>query len=107
MSTVSRQNGTSLLWASRSTVDSAYSGHNIRWLLYPTVFLLFGHDFSGHYNRLALISMDILSGVYCITATCHVGVANERKGGDAISDGHRVFNHPSCIPGACKGHKGR
>ena len=24
------------------------------------------HDFSGHYNRLALISVDIISGVYCI-----------------------------------------
>ena len=23
------------------------------------------HDFSGHYNRLALISVDIISGVYC------------------------------------------
>ena len=23
------------------------------------------HDFSGHYNRLALISVDLLSGVYC------------------------------------------
>ena len=28
---------------------------------------ILGHDFSGHYNRLALISMDIISGVYCIT----------------------------------------
>ena len=25
----------------------------------------FGHDFSGHYNRLALISVDIISGIYC------------------------------------------
>ena len=25
-----------------------------------------GHDFSGHYNRLALISVDIISGVYCL-----------------------------------------
>ena len=24
-----------------------------------------GHDFSGHNNRLALISVDIISGVYC------------------------------------------
>ena len=24
-----------------------------------------GHDFSGHYNRLGLISVDIISGVYC------------------------------------------
>ena len=27
---------------------------------------ILGHDFSGHYNRLALISVDIISGVYCI-----------------------------------------
>ena len=26
---------------------------------------ILGHDFSGHYNRLALISVDIISGVYC------------------------------------------
>ena len=26
--------------------------------------LVLGHDFSGHYNRLALISVDIISGVY-------------------------------------------
>ena len=25
------------------------------------------HDFCGHYNRLALISVDIISGVYCTT----------------------------------------
>ena len=31
----------------------------LRWIL--------GHDFSGHYNRLALISVDIISGVYCRT----------------------------------------
>ena len=24
-----------------------------------------GHDFSGHYNRLALISVDIISGAHC------------------------------------------
>ena len=24
---------------------------------------IWGHDFSGHYNRLALITVDILSGV--------------------------------------------
>ena len=28
---------------------------------------ILGHDFSGHYNRLALISVDIISGVYCNT----------------------------------------
>ena len=28
---------------------------------------ILGHDFSGHYNRLALISVDIISGVYCIS----------------------------------------
>ena len=27
---------------------------------------ILGHDFSGHYNRLALMSVDIISGVYCI-----------------------------------------
>ena len=27
---------------------------------------ILGHDFSGHYNRLDLISVDIVSGVYCI-----------------------------------------
>ena len=27
---------------------------------------ILGHDFSGHYNRLALICVDIISGVYCI-----------------------------------------
>ena len=27
---------------------------------------ILGHDFSGHYNWLALISVDIISGVYCI-----------------------------------------
>ena len=27
---------------------------------------ILGHDFSGHYNQLALISVDIISGVYCI-----------------------------------------
>ena len=27
---------------------------------------ILGHDFSGQYNRLALIFMDIISGVYCI-----------------------------------------
>ena len=26
---------------------------------------ILGHDFSGHYNRLALITVDIISGVYC------------------------------------------
>ena len=26
---------------------------------------ILGHDFSGHYNRLALISVDIINGVYC------------------------------------------
>ena len=39
------------------SVDSAYS--DLMWIL--------GHDFSGHYNRLVLISVDIISGVYCIT----------------------------------------
>ena len=29
---------------------------------------ILGHDFSGHYNRLALISVAIISGVYCILA---------------------------------------
>ena len=29
------------------------------------------HDFSNHYNRLALISVDIISGVYC-TAMLHI-----------------------------------
>ena len=29
----------------------------IMWIL--------GHDLSGHYDRLALISVDIISGVYC------------------------------------------
>ena len=28
---------------------------------------ILGHDFSGHYNRLALLSVDIISGVYCST----------------------------------------
>ena len=28
--------------------------------------LILGHDFSGHYNLLALTSVDIISGVYCI-----------------------------------------
>ena len=28
---------------------------------------ILGHDFSGHYNRLDLISVDIISGVYCNT----------------------------------------
>ena len=27
---------------------------------------ILGHDFSGHYNRLALISVEIISEVYCI-----------------------------------------
>ena len=27
---------------------------------------ILGHDFSGHYNRLALTCVDIISGVYCI-----------------------------------------
>ena len=27
---------------------------------------IFGHEFSGHFNRVALISVDIISGVYCI-----------------------------------------
>ena len=27
---------------------------------------ILGHDFSGHYNRLALLSVDIISGAYCI-----------------------------------------
>ena len=31
---------------------------------------ILAHDFSGHYNRLALISVDIISGVYC-TYTRH------------------------------------
>ena len=26
---------------------------------------ILGHDFSGHYKRLVLISVDIISGVYC------------------------------------------
>ena len=26
---------------------------------------ILGHDFSSHYNRLTLISVDIISGVYC------------------------------------------
>ena len=29
------------------------------------------HDPSGHYNRLALISLDIISGVYCIRVRTH------------------------------------
>ena len=29
---------------------------------------ILGHDFSAHYNWLALISVDIISGVYCIVA---------------------------------------
>ena len=41
---------------------------------------ILGHDFSGHYNRLALISVDIISGVYCttyvITTNSHFKVAN-------------------------------
>ena len=27
--------------------------------------LILKNDFSGHYNRLALISLDFISGVYC------------------------------------------
>ena len=30
---------------------------------------ILGHDFSGHNNRLALISVDIISGVYCKTGS--------------------------------------
>ena len=30
----------------------------------------FGTYFSGHYNRLALITLDIISGVYCIGFIC-------------------------------------
>ena len=30
---------------------------------------ILGHDFSGYNNRLALITVDIISGVYCITTT--------------------------------------
>ena len=26
---------------------------------------ILGHDFSGHYNRLTLVPVDIISGVYC------------------------------------------
>ena len=26
---------------------------------------ILGHDFSGYYNRLVLISVDIIRGVYC------------------------------------------
>ena len=34
----------------------------------PALILMWilGHGFSGHYNRLDLISVDIISGVYCI-----------------------------------------
>ena len=28
---------------------------------------ILGHDYSGHYNRLTLISVDIIGGVYCST----------------------------------------
>ena len=30
---------------------------------------ILGHHFSGHYKRLALISVDIISGVYCTLKT--------------------------------------
>ena len=32
---------------------------------------ILGHDFNGYYNRLALISVDIISGVCCITFDQH------------------------------------
>ena len=60
-----------------NTVDSAYSGHlgtGLKWPQYPMALIsggdlvlmwILGHGFSGHYNRLALISVDIISGVYC------------------------------------------
>ena len=40
---------------------------------------ILGHDFSGHYNRLVLISVDIISGVYCINRCllCRVDSALE------------------------------
>ena len=58
------------------TVDSAFSGHlgtGLKWPQYPMALIssgilvlmwILGHDFSGHYNRLALISVDIINGVY-------------------------------------------
>ena len=56
-------------------MDSAYSGHlitSLQWLQQPMALIPGGtfaikFDLSGHYNRLALISVDIISGVYCIT----------------------------------------
>ena len=51
-----------------ATSGPVLSGHSHRWRLYPPVHLvlmwILWHDFSGHYNRLALISVDIISGVY-------------------------------------------
>ena len=47
-----------------ATSGPAISGHYICGIL--VLMWILGHDFSGHYNRLALISMDIISGVYSI-----------------------------------------
>ena len=34
-----------------------------------------GHYFSGHYNRLALISVEIISGVYCTNLSLINGIS--------------------------------
>ena len=56
-----------------ATAGLAVSGHNydgscgilvLMWRL--------GHSFSSHYNQLALISVDIISGVYCNCFHCHL-----------------------------------
>ena len=62
----------------RYPVDSAYNSHLVTGLKWPQELMalisggilvlmwILGHDFIGHYNRLAIITMDIISGVYCI-----------------------------------------
>ena len=51
------------------------------------------NDFSGHYNRLALISVDIISGIYCTADSAYSGRLGTGFKLPAIPDGSYIRSY--------------